>query len=161
FAEPASVRFITCHGHVSLRPIEEVAAHRLRLSGPRGCATRCLGKSSSAGTKAGYSDLRLSVGDPMADFELQYAALPARKMEFKGTVQNVRRLLIVVEHEVSAAGGNLVGQLNPESPPCQVNLMDTLVAEVTIACVPDPVPVVMKTVARKRLHRSGTSPQIV
>src|ERR1700731_2604749 len=39
--------------------------------------------------------------------------------------------------------------------------MDALVAEVTVACIPDPMPVVMKTVARERFQRRWPGPKVI
>ena len=58
--------------------------------------------------KASPSDSSLVVGNPVADFKLQHLTLAIRQIEFKGTIQNIRCLLIVVEHEMSAHRGNAV-----------------------------------------------------
>src|SRR6266403_2406068 len=39
--------------------------------------------------------------------------------------------------------------------------MDGLIADLTVAGVPDPMPIVMKAIARKRLERRGAGPEVV
>ncbi len=39
--------------------------------------------------------------------------------------------------------------------------MDGLVADFTVPGVPDPMPVVVKAITRKRLQRCGTGPQVI
>ena len=98
------------------------------------------------------------IGDPVTDFDLHHLALLVGVLEVEGRVQHIGCFLIVVEHEVPAHCGNLDREANTESPARDVDLMNGLVADFAIAGVPDPMPVVMKAVAREWLQWRGTSP---
>src|SRR5262249_1442405 len=101
--------------------------------------------------QAPLTDLRFAVGDPVADFEFPHLAFATGQIKLEGTGKRVRCLLVVVEHEVTTNGRDPSGKLNIQSPSRHVHLMDTLVAQVTVAGIPDPMPVVMKPVAGERL----------
>src|SRR5882762_11303567 len=60
-----------------------------------------------------------------------------------------------------AHGRHLDGVLDAEPPARNVHLMDSLVAGITIAVVPKPVPVVMEAVARELMLGCGAGPKIV
>src|SRR5439155_26133521 len=62
---------------------------------------------------------------------------------------------------MAADGGDAVGKPNAEAPPREIDLMDALVAQIAVSGVPDPMPVVMKAVARERLQGRGARPRIV
>ncbi len=81
----------------------------------------------------------------MADLELHHLA-PAVVVELEGAVQRVGRFLIVVEHEVAADGADLRRILHAQTPARHVHLVDALVAQIAVAGVPEPVPVVVETV---------------
>src|SRR5262245_51855366 len=97
----------------------------------------------------------------MADFEADHAMCAIRELEFESTDEIVRRVLIVIEHEVTANSRNLGREADPECPTGHVELMYTLVAEVPIPISEVPVPVVVETVLRKGLHWSRTGPEVV
>src|SRR5262249_8365028 len=84
-----------------------------------------------------------------------------RQPEIEPADEIVRRVLIVVEHEVTANRRNLGREADPECPTRHVELMHALVAEVTIPICEVPVPVVVEPVLRKGLHRSRTGPEVV
>ena len=48
-----------------------------------------------------------------------------------------------------------------EEPACNVHLVDSLVAQIAIACWPHPMPIVVQPFAHERLHRRGTAPEII
>src|SRR5579862_546832 len=58
----------------------------------------------------------------------------------------VGRFLVVVEHDVATHRRDSGGEPDSQAPACDVHFMDTLVADVAVAGVPEPVPVVMETV---------------
>ena len=70
-------------------------------------------------------------------------------------------MLVIVEQEVPADRRYLDGQGHAQAPPCQVDFMDSLVSQIAVAGIPDPVPVVMEAILGERLHRSGTGPKVV
>src|SRR5438477_362957 len=95
--------------------------------------------------------LRLVVGDPVADFEFHHLALAACPLETEAGVQSIGRLLIVIEHEVPTHGRDGRGETNAQTPARNVNFVDGLVADFTVAGVPDPMPIVVKAIAREWL----------
>src|SRR3974377_1659322 len=67
-------------------------------------------------------DASFIVGHPMPDLELQNFALAVRHLEFKRAVKDVGFLLVVLEHEVPADGGNPAGELDAQPPAGRVDL---------------------------------------
>ena len=100
------------------------------------------------------------VGDPVPHFELQHLAL-AIGLETKRRMQCIRRLLVVLKHEVSTHGRHVHRESHSQSPARNINFVDGLIADLTVSGVPDPVPVVVKAILRKRLHRRGAGPQVI
>src|SRR5207247_11106568 len=92
---------------------------------------------------------------------LYHLALAIGTIETERGVEGIRRFLVVLEHEVSTHGVDRCGEPNAQSRACDVNFVDGLVADLTVTGVPNPMPVVVKPVLRKRLHRSRTCPQII
>ena len=72
--------------------------------------------------------------------------LLAALVELEGAVQGVGRFLVVVEHEVAADGADLGRVLHAEAPAGDVHFVDALVAEIAVAVVPEPVPVVVEAI---------------
>src|SRR4029079_10772469 len=107
------------------------------------------------------SNPRFVVRDPMPDVELQDLSRPAGLDELEHARERVRRLLVVVEHEMAADRGDSRREPDAEAPPREIDLVHALVAEVSIAGIPDPVPVVVKAVARERLEWRRPGPQVV
>ncbi len=91
------------------------------------------------------------IGDPVADFELHHFAFAARSIETERGMQGVGCFLVVVEHEVSTHGGHGDREANAEAPARDIDFVDGLVADFTVAGVPDPMPIVVKAIARERL----------
>src|SRR6185369_2566902 len=60
-----------------------------------------------------------------------------------------------------ADGGDLGGEIDAEARAGDVDLMDGLVADVAVASVPDPVPVIVEAVLGEGLHGSGAGPEVV
>ena len=60
-----------------------------------------------------------------------------------------------------AHGGNLNREPHPQSPAGNIDFVYGLIADVTVAGIPDPMPVVVKSIAGEGLHRCGTGPQVV
>src|SRR5258708_22101424 len=101
------------------------------------------------------------VRDPVPDFELHHLAMTAGLIEFECATECVRRLLIVIEHEVAADRGDAPRKPDAEPPPRDIDLVYSLVPKVPVACVPEPVPVVMKAVPGERLQRRRPGPEVV
>src|SRR5215472_14127501 len=114
-----------------------------------------------AGHQVSPSDARFAVGDPVAHFEFHHLALTVREIEFKGAIEGVWCLLVIIKHEVTAYGRDPIGELHTESPAGDIHLVDALVAEIPVARIPDPVPVVVKAVVSERLHWRRTRPEVV
>src|SRR5437764_1423981 len=110
------------------------------------------GSNRSARPSRASANLRLVVGDPVPHFKLQHLALAIR-FETERRVQRIWRLLVVLKHEVSAHRSHVHGKRHSLPPTVDINFMDGLIPDFAISCVPDPVPVVVKPVFRKRLHR--------
>src|SRR6267142_1821743 len=143
-ADPALVAegvFVAC-GEVSVRSVKDVA--------DRVVATE------QAVAEAGFI-----VRDPMPDFELHHLAMAVGPIEFERAIERVRRLLVVIEHEVAADRGDAIGELEAEPPPRGIDLVYSLVAKVAVSRLPDPVPVVMKAVAGERLQRRRPGPEVI
>src|SRR6185295_6233694 len=98
--------------------------------------------------------------DPVPDFEDHHFLFPGL-VEFEGCGDGVRSLLVVIEHEMSADGADLGRIFHAESPARHVHLMDALVSHVAIAVLPEPVPVVMESIAREFMLGRGAEPEIV
>src|SRR6516165_9414478 len=114
-----------------------------------------------AGHQVSPSDARLAVGDPVAHLEFHHLALTVREVEFKGAIERVWCLLVIVKHEVTADGRDPIGELDTESPAGDIHLVNALVAEIAVTRIPDPVPVVMKAIAGERLQGRGSGPEVI
>src|SRR5215472_8843157 len=53
------------------------------------------------------------------------------------------------------------GKSDSQAPARNINFMDGLIADFTVARVPDPMPVVVKAILGERLQRRRASPQVV
>src|SRR6185436_6992074 len=73
----------------------------------------------------------------------------------------VGRLLIVVEHELPADRADLRGMSYAKAPARDIHFVNSLVAEVAVAGIPEPVPVVVEAVLGERTLRRRTGPKIV
>src|SRR5260370_12417486 len=97
-------------GEVAVGSIEYVAdGVRRWIFWPQGLLVRrlfaCRVESRGGHTASAVStgaDLRLVIGDPVADFELHHLALAVRTIETAGGIQGIRCLLLVLEPHVSA-----------------------------------------------------------
>ena len=151
-AEPGPVSVVAVHRHEAFRAVENVpdgvvvsgVRPELGLAGLRfGC--RESGRRNTP-LESALANAGFVVGDPAPDFEFQHLAFAVRHVEFAGNVQGVRRLLVVVKHEVAAHRGNFVGIADAQSPARDIHFMDALVADVAVAVRPVPMPVVMEPV---------------
>ena len=173
-AKPGLVSVVAIDGEKAVGPVEEVAdgvgLGVFRTKGLRRLlAARCLlaaiarqpCRRDSARAIASCANLRPMIGDPVAHFELHHLALAARRVKVVSRVQDVRRLLVIVKHEVPAHRRDHHREAHTEAPARDVNFMDRLIAALTVARVPDPVPVVVETIFGEWLQRRRTGPQIV
>src|SRR5947208_2990239 len=126
-AEPAFIAesVLIAFGQVSVRSVKDVTDRVVAIE--------------QAVAEAGFV-----VRDPMPDFELHHLAMTVGLIEFERAIEGVRRLLVVIEHEVAADGGDPTRESDAEPPPRDVDLVYPLIANVSVPCLPDPVPVVMK-----------------
>src|SRR5436190_4057979 len=107
------------------------------------------------------ADTGFVVRDPMANFDLHQLPAAVRLVEFEDAGQRVGRFLIVIEHEMSTGCGDACRKGHPEPPARCVHLVDSLVAQVPVAGVPDPVPVVVEAIPRERFQRRRPGPEVV
>src|SRR5262249_58658687 len=82
-------------------------------------------------------------------------------VQCESACERFRRSRLVIDNEITADCGDAWRRCDTEPAACVIDLMDRLVAEVAVPGVPDPMPVVMKAIARERLHRRRTGPQVV
>src|SRR5438876_8828360 len=143
-AEPAFIAesVLIAFGQVSVRSVKDVTDRVVAIE--------------QAVAEAGFV-----VRDPMPDFELHHLAMTVGLIEFKRAIEGVRRLLVVIEHEVAADGGDPTRESDAEPPPRDVDLVYPLIANVSVPCLPDPVSVVMKAVAGERLQRCRSRPEVI
>ena len=75
---------------------------------------------------------------------------------------SVRGLTIVIVAQSAADAPDPGREFGlAEKPPGDVHLMDSLVAEIAVAVIPEPMPVVVKALSLNRGHRRRAAPQIV
>ena len=98
--------------------------------------------------------------DPVAHFEGHHLLL-AVHVELVARAERIRRLLVVVEHELAADGADLGRVRHAEAPSGDVDFVDALVAEIAVAGVPEPVPVVMEAVLGEVALRRRPGPEVV
>src|SRR5207237_8633045 len=73
----------------------------------------------------------------------------------------IRRLLVLGDHELPPDCADLRGMRAAQAPPRDIDFVNPLVAEIAVARVPEPVPVVMEAVAIEWTFRRRTKPQVV
>src|SRR5258706_1661596 len=83
---------------------------------------------------------------PHLEHNLSIAIIESRDLR-------VRRLLVVVIDILAPGGEDALRQSSPEPPSRDVHLMHTLVADVSVARVPEPMPVVLESKFVVRPHR--------
>src|SRR6266446_41396 len=158
--QPRLVSIVSIDGEIALCPIEDVAnGVGLCIFWPQGLLARglfvCIGGESrgghTTGTVSAGAYLGLMVGDPVADFEFHHLALAPRNLETEAGIQSIGCLLVVIEHEVSTHGRHGRGEPNAQTPARDVDFVDCLVTDFTVAGVPDPMPIVVKAITRERL----------
>src|SRR5262249_54182468 len=69
--------------------------------------------------------------------------------------------LVVIEHEMAAHGAYLRGIFHAKSPTRHIHLVYALIAQVAVAVVPEPMPVIVKAVAREGMLGRRTLPKVV
>src|SRR5580692_1103185 len=62
---------------------------------------------------------------------------------------------------MAAHGGGGDGEADSQAPTSDIDFVDGLIARFTVAGIPDPMPVVVKTIAREGFHGSGAGPEVV
>ena len=98
-----------------------------------------------------------SLVEQAADLELELAVV-----ELEGDELRVGGLAVVGVAEPAAGGHDGLGELVlAQAPAGDVHLVDALVAEVAVAVVPDPVPVVVEPVGVERPLGRGAEPEVV
>src|SRR5579875_575934 len=97
----------------------------------------------------------------MTHLEGDHPPPAVRLIKLESAVEVVGRLLVVIEHEVSAHRAHLVGESQSHTPARQIYLMHALISQIAIPVPPVPMPVVMKAILRERVFRSGAHPEVV
>src|SRR5581483_12463494 len=105
-------------------------------------------------------DSRFMIRYPVPDLEDQHA-LASAFGKFEGRDHRVRRLLVVIKHIMPAHGRYTSWVFHAKSPASQIHLVDALVADVAVAVIPEPVPVVVEAIARECVFGSWAQPQLV
>src|SRR5205809_1941799 len=105
-AEPALIAeaVLVASGQVSGRSVKDVA-DRIAIGQP-------------------VAEAAFVVRDPVPDFELHDLAMTARLIEFECAIERVLRLLVVIEHEVAADGGDATRERDAEPQPRGIDLAD-------------------------------------
>ena len=76
--------------------------------------------------------------------------------------ERIGRLGVVSVTEPTADGHDAMRDgFLAEKPARDIDFVDALVADISRAVVPEPVPIVMEPGAARRAHRRGTAPQII
>src|SRR5215472_11439142 len=109
---------------------------------------------------AARHDTCLAVRHPVTDLEDEHL-LFAAFIELETCSHGIGRLLVVVEQEVPADRADLCRILHAEQPPRRIDLVHTLVAEVAVAVIPEPVKIVMESISRKVSPWRRAEPEIV
>src|ERR1039458_6314187 len=117
-------------------------------------------RGSDGVTGFGLADAGFVVGDPVADFKDQYL-LRGALVEFESGGQGVGRLLIVIENEMAAEAADRGGIFHSQAPAGHIELVNSLVAQVAVAVIPKPVPVVVQPVSRVLVLGRRSQPEIV
>ena len=91
----------------------------------------------------------------MPHFERHHLLL-AVDVELVARTDRIRRLLVVVEHELPADCADLRGMRDAQAPPRDIDFVNSLVAEIAVPRVPEPVPVVLVPVLGVLTHRRGS-----
>ena len=65
---------------------------------------------------------------------------------FKRCDLRVRRLVIVIVEQLPATAGDSIRELNAQTPPCNVDLVYTVIAHITCSIIPEPVPFIVVSI---------------
>src|SRR4030095_9852595 len=76
-------------------------------------------------------------------------------------VQHIGSFLVVVKEKMTAHCRNHCWKTNTQAPACDVDFMNRLIADFAVARIPNPMPVVVKTILGERLQRRRSSPQVI
>ena len=71
----------------------------------------------------------------------------------------VGRLLIVLEVIPPAAAGDVNRKVNAQAPAAKIERMHAVIAQLAVAVMPEPVPIVVDAIAHERLARGRALPQ--
>src|SRR5262245_22347826 len=82
-------------------------------------------------------------------------------VELEADGVRVRSLLVVFVPVAAARRGHVHRVIDPEAPPADVDRVDPVVAQLAVAPVPEPVPVVVEVVVLERPVRGRALPQLV
>src|SRR3569833_248027 len=99
------------------------------------------------------TDLILEICGPVTHLKGQHLILAAFA-KFVRHREGVRGLLVIVEHVVTADRAYFVRITDAKSPARDIQFVDTLIAEISVSVVPEPVPVVVETVFGESMLRS-------
>ena len=121
----------------------------------------CRPISSVPVPKPARANFRFVIRDPVPHLKCDDAPHATGEVELERAAQVVRRLLIVLEHEMATDRTHFAGKPQPHAPAGDVHLMHTLIAKVAVAVVPVPMPVVVEPVLRELAEWGWTRPAVV
>ena len=99
----------------------------------------------------------IRIGLQPADFEDQLAIAVIEDANL-----GVGRLAVVDVTESAADANDTLGQLIlAQAPAGDIHLVNALIAQVAVAVIPNPVPIIMQMFAHERLDGRRTAPEIV
>ena len=120
------------------------------------------GVCTGGGTRhlVGYrKNVSLAVRNPMPHFKHQNFARTL--VELERCDHRVGRLLVVIEHKMTASCRDLGWILDAEQPSRGIHLVNTLVADISIAVIPEPVEIVVESIAGEGMLGSGSKPKVI
>ena len=169
--QPCLVRVVSVDSEIAVRTVEQIAdgvgfgvlwSQGLWLVGwLLGWSCRQSRSRHPTGPISACANLRFMIGDPMANFQFHHLALAAGSLKTECRVKRIGCLLVIIKHKMPTHGGDRNGESDAQAPASNVDFVDGLVADFAVTGVPDPMPVVVKTIAGERLHRSWAGPEVV
>src|SRR5947209_5607553 len=96
----------------------------------------------------------------MPHFECQQPVLAAFT-ELVRNGQGIRSLLVVIEHVMTTDCAHLIRIADAQTPARNVQFVNALVSEIAIAVIPEPMPVIVKTVFGERVLWRRAKPLVI
>src|SRR5262249_43064903 len=175
--QPCLIRVVAVNAHIAVRSIEKVAYRigfcidRSDRPDPRDWIRNFLGRRSWSSAQPGSRypltlvnsgpDLRFMIRDPRPNFEFHHLAFAVRTIEVIRGGQYIGSFLVVVKEKMATHCRDHCRKANSQAPACDVDFMDRLIADFAVARIPNPMPVVVKTILSEWLQRCRSSPEVV